>query len=463
MDPKIAAIIGALGWVACTPRPPPVTTGPAGGPAMIAASDEPTYAGGHCGAPVPVGGKNVLWAVHIGHTTYRSTLHVTGGQVIVGSNGDAWHATEDPCDGVYILSASSGKLVRHIATPDHPAGGESDVTGVAVTADALIFGTDQGVLFKTDRAGKVVWSYSMGGDVEAAPVVADVDGDGVGDVAAGAELGDFFVISGATGKVLHRIATGEGDYGQRGFVTAAAAGDVTGDGVADFFAPGRDGTMRAIDGKSGAILWRKKHTSALHSAPILVDTDGDKKLELLYAAVYSELLSVDAATGDVRWQAELSHPGLGIEGLFSPVAYFPAARCAVVGTAWWKKDEGVYCVRDGDTLWRFDEPTENITSGAVIGDVDGAAGSEVVFATESGWVFGLDARGNKVWDFHAGSPIEMTPTVADVDGDGLNEVLIAAQDGILRAVVTDGHAPAEVGYFRGDAKNTGVWPVPAQQ
>lgn len=457
MDRKVAfALAGFL--AACGPTARPVQ-GPKIEPETPEAS--PTYAGGHCGAPVPVGGSGVLWAVRIGYTSYRNTLHVAAGHVIVGSNGDAWHGKEDPCDGIYVLSARSGKLVRHIVPPEHPAGDERDVTGVAVAEDgALIFGTDQGVVMKASASGEIVWTYTLGGDVEAAPALADFDGDGVLDAAVGAELGDFFALSGATGEPLYRIETDALPiYGQRGFVTAAAVGDVTGDGTADIFAPGRDGILRAIDGKTGGTLWQAKHESALHAAPILVDENNDGARDLIYAAVYSELRSVDAKTGVERWSAELKHPGGGIEGLFSPVAYFPAAGCAVVGTAWWKSHEGVYCVREGKTVWRFEEPSENIVSGAVVGDVDGMPGAELVFGTESGWIFGLNARGERVWDFHVGGPVEMTPTLADVNGDGLIEVLVAANDGILRAVLTDGRAPAVVGTFRGDERNTGVWPA----
>jgi hypothetical protein len=107
-------------------------------------------------------------------------------------------------------------------------------------------------------------------------------------------------------------------------------------------------------------------------------------------------------------------------------------------------------------LWRWTEPTGNITSGAVVGDVDGRPGPEVVFGTESGRLLALDTAGQPVWTVSLGAPVECTPTLADIDGDGLTEVLVAVQDGFLRAYETAGRAPAALGYHRGDAYNRGT-------
>ena len=84
------------------------------------------------------------------------------------------------------------------------------------------------------------------------------------------------------------------------------------------------------------------------------------------------------------------------------------------------------------------------------------AGDEIVFGTESGHVHALSATGTRVRSFGVGSPIEMTPTLADVTGDGRIEILVGSNDGVLRAIKTPGKVPAPIGYYRGDPQNTGM-------
>ncbi len=399
------------------------------------------------------GGPELKWQAEVGLTTYRSTILVQGGQVIIGSNGKQWHSAQDPLDGVWLLDASDGSVQAHLVPPGDD---EKDVNGVALDGGYLVFGTDQGRVYKSDRQGRVLWQAEIGGDAEAAPGLYEANGDGVLDVAIGAEDGDFFVLDGRSGDVIFRIPTSQGDYGQTGFLAPPALFDVTGDGVRDVFAPGRDNYLHAVDGRTGQPLWSGEHDSALHGAPIITDTNRDGVPELVYSEAYSDLHAVHPGTGEQLWGASLQHPDIGVEGLFSAITWHPSIGCALLGTAWWEEQEGLYCVGPQGVYWRYTEPAGNVTSGAVVGDVDGVPGLEVVFGTESGRLLALDQAGQVVWSRDLGASIECSPTLADIDGDGLIEVLVAAHDGLLRVFDTRGRAPAALGYHRGSTWNTGV-------
>lgn len=402
-------------------------------------------------------GISEKWKAKVGLTTYRSTIHFFDGKVVVNSNGDGWKDQNDPLDGIHILDASSGASTLHISPPGTD---EKDANGVALTKDFLVFGTDQDLLYKVDWTGSVLWQAQLAGDVEAAPALADFNGDTILDVAVGSEGGLFYTLNGKNGKTLKQVKATAGYYNSPAFVGAAALHDVTGDGVADIFVPSRDGQFRAIDGKKGKILWKHVGGSGMHGSPIVVDTDADGTMEVVFTESYSHVWCAHAKTGSIEWDIELTNPDGGIEGLFGPVGWYPDASCVLISTAWWASHEGVYCLSGstGQILWRYDHYKRNISSGAAIGDIDGKPGEEAVVGTESGEVLALSSSGQVAWSQALGGPLECTPTIADIDADGLNEVLASANNGTLYAFDTPGKAPASIGYHRGSPHNTGVLP-----
>lgn len=437
-------------WTGAGPShvPPPPVPGPSYTPPMPVIS-------GSSSTPVSSAGLSIKYKVPIGHTTYRSTIHWFDSKIVVDSNGDQYKSGNDGKDGVWVLDPADGSTILKV---DPPGSGEKDANGVALTSQALIFGTDQDRVYKVDWNGNVIWKTSTKGDVEAAPALADLDGDTVLDVLAGAEGGVFYALDGKTGKVMHTTKAGQGYYGATGFVGAPALFDASGDGVADVFFPCRDETFRAVDGKTGKSLWSHQTTSGMHGAPIVVDATGDGVMEVVFTEAYSEVYCADASTGAIHWNVELSNPDGGIEGLFGPLGWYPAASCVLVGTAWWGNSEGVYCIegKTGSVLWRYNETKKNITSGFVVGDVDGSPGAEAVFGTESGAIVALSPAGTPVRRLELGGPVECTPTLADVDGDSKIEILAAANDGFLYVLETDGAAPAVIGFHRGHPENDGV-------
>lgn len=405
-------------------------------------------------APADAPPQVELWRADIGLTNYRSTIHVHRGLVLVNSNGLDRAQLKDPLDGVHIFEANTGRRRLHIV----PAGqGDKDTNGLAISGDTVVFGTDQGLVHAYSLSGAPRWSRRLGGgDVEVLPALADFNADGVVDVAIGEEGGDFYVLNGRDGVPIYTVKTGVGSYGQEGYNATVALFDVTGDGTDDIFLPGRDNTLRALDGRTGKILWEIVRTSGLHGSPIVVDTDGDGTRELIASEAYSEVLVVEPRSGALRWVQTLTHPTGGVEGLFSPLTWLPERRCVMTGTAWWGRREGFYCVGAKGPVWRHTEAAGNISSGAVLGDVTGDGQTNVVFGTESGAIVALDLDGGLAWRLEVGAPVECTPTLADVNGDGTLELLVAVNDGTLRVYGTAGRGPAALGYHRGGAANTGV-------
>lgn len=393
-------------------------------------------------------GLALLWSAQVGQTTFRSTMQLHEGRLVVPSNGRQLAGVNDRLDGVWVLEAKTGALVRQIVPP---GGDEKDCNGVAVTDDALFFGTDQERLYRYGWDGAKVWSLALKGDPEAAPALADLNEDGEPDVVVGTDQGRIYAVDGKGGKQLWKVDTGTGDYGQAGVWGEAAIHDVNGDGVSDVFVPARDQLLYALNGKNGTRLWSGWGGSGRWGSPILIDGNNDGRMELFATESYGTLTAYDPKNGQHRWSANAR---IGLKG---PVGYFPAAQCIAVASAWFGQDEEVACfdVRTGSRTFSFAIKEKNVTSGFVAGDIDGRPGDELVFGTESGMLYALDFEGNLVWEESVGGPVEATPMLADVDGDEHVDIVVAVNDGFVRVYRSAGRPDPVVPHHRGGHGNGG--------
>lgn len=102
------------------------------------------------------------------------------------------------------------------------------------------------------------WSAKFGGmGTFSSPRIADLNGDGTGDVVLGAGREEFkacdsaiLALDGATGKLLWHVAAKDQMFGSPSFM------HINGDRTVDVLISGRSSEFFAINGKSGEILWK---------------------------------------------------------------------------------------------------------------------------------------------------------------------------------------------------------------
>jgi hypothetical protein len=87
-------------------------------------------------------------------------------------------------------------------------------------------------------------------------------------------------------------------------------------------------------------------------------------------------------------------------------------------------------IRYFTAIWDF-QTGGPVRSSPSVADINGDGVSEVVFGSDDGRVYALDYRGQLLWSFGAGGPVRSSPTLEDVDGDGLRDVAFGSDDGNL--------------------------------
>ncbi|PCC73895.1 PQQ-like domain-containing protein [Nannocystis exedens] len=386
-----------------------------------------------------------LWRTEVGQTTFRTTMALVNGQIVIGTHGKSLEGNNDKTDGVYVLDAKTGAQNRLIATP---GSGDRDVGGVAIDGDTIYFTTDNSQIVAATLDGEPLWTAKASGKVRPAPALADLDGDGALDVVVGDESGTLRALNGKTGAPLWQKQSGTNEFGARGYIAAAAIADLDGDGHDDVVAGARDAILAAYRGKTGEVLWQQSRDSGIHASPTIADFDLDGKPEVLAAWAYGDLSVHDGATGEPRWATLVQMDGAGIEGLFAtPVPLAGKPGVIVAPTAWWGDTDGVVLVGAASRAYRAYEG--RVSASAVVMDLGDDGQLDAIVGTEKGLLLAFTADGGRRELARLGGAIEAPALVADVDGDGAHEILVAARDGMLTALATGSKTPPPIPRFRG--------------
>lgn len=267
----------------------------------------------------------------------------------------------------------------------------SDQKGSAHVADVdgdgkpeIVFGTyfnDEHLYCVDAASGTVKWKHkSDGGPLDASVAIADVDGDEKLEVLSGdSAYGTLYCLSG-DGKLkgVFRLPSGTD--------SPPAVADLDGDGEVEVIAGSmwqRDGVgaVTCFSGKSREKVWESRIKGCVQSEPVLVDLNGDKVLDVIVTS--------------------------------------------------WRGDRGIHALngKDGKPLWEFKTPGDDKSMGMYHGVAIGGQGDAltVYAATCQGDVYALDAKGKSRWHRHLDDYLFAPPTLADLDGDGKDELVFGGR------------------------------------
>ena len=356
-------------------------------------------------------------------TTHRGAVSVRG------RAGAAWRLElgrgEEPAEWERVADGSAGRVrtrVRRLA--------DGAWTLRLRAGDGDLAGEDRGFFYKnTDPALKRGFPRRLGSSGESSPVLADLTADGVAEIVLATTDGRVRAWKGRSGKVVRgwprrsrrafatRTASRRIGLVRAGFLATPAVGDITGRRRPEVVASALDGRVyawhhdgRRVRGFPVRIDARRppspERDAAIYASPALAQLDGRGKLDIV----------VGAGDGHVyAWDGR----GRRLDG--------------------WPVE-----ARDGDDR-------ERIVSSPAVGDIDGDGKPDVVEASAevygsapqtTGRVYAWSARGELKpgWPVEppalaadaipiAGEGTPASPALADVDGDGADEVAIAAFTG----------------------------------
>ncbi len=346
-----------------------------------------------------------------------------------------------------LWSASPSANLQRAVLTDSDGDGEMEVTirSWSALGNARIEGLGQD--------GKLKWSWQWPGsplrwDMAAVDPIwgEDLDGDGAEELYLQAWPLAAASTAPQVATVLHgktHTSLWAPDTYCAGMTGVAGALDATS-------APPRAissgyGIRTACDALTGQKLGLVEKTFGGYGVPMILDLDGVAPLDFVVGGAFGQTEGHVGADMQIAWhQADTRL--VGQPALVAVVAGQPRlvqqvgakaevdARDAKTGNLLWAH---VYL---GGKAWPADAAPEHsqAISGLVgVADLTGKGVPAGLFASSEGWLYAIDlADGAIIWTLDMGGQ-SGSPIPADVDGDGLLEVLVVSPEGELLALDSD--------------------------
>jgi len=375
-------------------------------------------------------------------------------------------------EGVVGVDGSGRKVWSYLTpSPVHSPVSVGDIDNDGW--NEILAADSEGNLVCLVAEGKLKWTSRFRGQAFQwnAPVIMSLDNDRHSRVIIGDATG-YLTCFDCDGKLLWEFRA------DRGRISPISVGDVNGDGSPEIIY-GSDGGRVYCISENGKWLWEKdpeEDSPFGRSAPVVADINSDGKMEILIAkSNYSpkqRLYALDAGTGEVLWDFEtklhvyacLASADIDLDGR-------PEIICG-------DKANVVYCLDgSGKELWRTPLEGEGIFHGPVLADVNGDGLPEVIvgarrFGSTLPSLYVLSSVGELLESYSVtGRGVISSPAVFDIDGDGRSEILfVATNPARLICLETEGtsegiwrsyrRTPELTGYVAPHRIRTEIVPIP---
>jgi outer membrane protein assembly factor BamB len=313
-----------------------------------------------------------------------------------------------------------------------PSAAVGDIDGDGATE--VVISSFDGAVYAIDGSIQGVsttpkWSFQTGALIWSSPALGDVDGDGDVEVVVGSDDMNIYVLDGRSGREKWRFPT------MARVRSSPTLADVDGDGLMEIIIGSNK--IYALDAAAHRLKWAHLLQTATFSSAAVADIDGDGRLEVVVGSYDNIVYALDGSSGALKWQffagnqVESSPAAGDIDGDGEVEVVFGVGSIADSGK------KGIYALKglDGSPKWFFDlGEDERVISSPALADIDGDGEIEVVIGTNANILYAFSGQGRVKYSYEAGNFIESSPALGDIDGDGRVEIVVGSHDFHLYAL-----------------------------
>lgn len=369
-------------------------------------------------------------------------IAVPAGHESIGSVGEDDHDHDDHERGGHDHQTDDDSTPRE----------DGNTTGVVAACE----------LVSLNRDGSVDWAHGVQpanctAHAITEPHFGDLNGDGEREIAYGTTENAVIVLD-KEGEELRRVPLESYGHGR------PTIGNLTSTPGPEIVASDIRGNVVVAD--RDGVVWRASVGGTTYPAPIVADVTGDGRpeavittsqrtvafdrhgdrvwqadvdgwtstlgsdSETLYVGGSNTVFAIDGRTGRIDWERRIDGtPTVG------EVAESEGRSLVYVG-----RNGGQILTLDADTgerVWVSDHPPEGErrTPAPVLGDVTGGGTIEAIAVTNSGHLTVVDAADGTVESsYQTGVAVWVPVTLADLNGDGVEEILVRLGDGRVLAL-----------------------------
>ena len=272
--------------------------------------------------------------------------------------------------------------------------------------------------------GSTLFDYTTDSNLLCTPVVADLNGDGVQEIIVQTITKNLYVID-QTGTIYPNFPVTLPNFMYSG--VGVAVEDLDGDGAKEILVPCNNGVLYCID-TSGSTVWSTTLSGTPRSSATIVKFNNEYKIVIGVSNGHLYILNSD---GSVEHEYTLSG-----DIRTSPVVINPTNSnvigdlVIIVGTL----SSKLYVIDwNGNDLAGFPYSVPaGIESTPAVADLDGNGIYDIVFGCNNKYLYSIDMNGNPTSEFpiYFNHDIKSSPQIADVDGDGDYDIAVGTNAGM---------------------------------
>lgn len=294
----------------------------------------------------------------------------------------------------------------------------------------LVMGTTAGMIIALSSDAKELWRQEMRGPVCVPPSIGDLNANEGLEVLVMNRQGQLRCVAGSTGELVWETSIpGRLQWGE----TVLALGDVNGDGGLDIVTGDRDGMVVCLNG-AGELMWQYQGQHGITQAPALADLTGDGLMEVLVGGSEIPLVCL-SPEGKELWKLD---QGIGGNPLVYDLDKDGAPEILIgAGTKLNVLDA------KGKVLWTYLMQRE-MDGALTVVDANQDGELEIYLVDLAGKMACLSPTGQLRWDADVEERVRRSPSVGDVDGDGIQEILVAGYSNAVYVFEPDGRLDTRI-------------------